>query len=372
MHSSIKNEISLAFLLGLATLIAVFFSITYFTHLNAIQWLLFASGIWLFSCWQLWKRRELNRPTENAAPYPTLGWANRLTLLRGGLIALTGGFLFQPQAVGWAAWIPGLFYTLAAILDRMDGFVARRNKQTSLLGSELDTVYDALGLLVAPLLAVGYGKIHWSFLLVSVAYYIFMWGLHWRTTHNLAVYPLLPSMLRRTLAGFQMGFVAIILLPCFEAPLTIVIGIAFMLPILVGFIVDWLVVSGRVLSTTNTTQFFDRLAQCSQIFFQPLLRAILCFTLLLLTSNDYHFSSVLLQCVLLATGCMVLFGLAARAGALVILILVALAQNDNAVNIINAAIIFPSVWLMLLGSGRFSLWQWDDHWVNRRDGEENV
>lgn len=372
MQLPIKNEILVSFFLGLAIIFATFFNIKNFTSFNAFQYLLFTGGIWLFVCGQLWKRRELNRPAENADPYPTLGWANRLTLLRGGLIALTGGFLFQSQAVGLAAWIPGLLYTLAAILDRMDGFVARRSKQTSLLGNELDTVYDALGLLIAPVLAVGYGKIHWSFLLVSAAYYIFMWGLYWRTTHKLPVYPLLPSMLRRTLAGFQMGFVAFILLPCFHAPLTMVIGIAFMLPILAGFIVDWLVVSGRISSTTNTTHFFNRIAQCSQHIFQPLLRAVLCIALLLLVNNGSSFSSALLQGILLVAGCMVMLGLAARAAALAILVLVTLAQGDNTVNAIVAAIVFASVWLMLLGSGRFSLWQWDDQWVNRRDGEENT
>ncbi len=372
MYSSIKNEILGSFLLGLAIIIAVFFSIKNSTYLNAIQWLLFAVGIWIFSCWHLWKRRELNRPIENAVPYLTLGWANRLTLLRGGLIALTGSFLFQPQVAGLAAWIPGLLYTLAAILDRMDGFVARRSKQTSLLGSELDTVYDALGLLIAPLLAVGYGKIHWSFLLVSAAYYIFVWGLYWRAKHNLPVYPLLPSMLRRTLAGFQMGFVAFILLPCFHAPLTMVIGIAFMLPILAGFIVDWLVVSGRILSDANTVHFFNRTAQCSQHIFQPLLRAALCIALFLLISNESNFSSALLQCILLVAGCMVALGLAARVAGLVILVLVTLDQGDNGLNAIIATIVFASAWLMLLGSGRFSLWQWDDQWVNRRDGEENT
>jgi CDP-diacylglycerol--glycerol-3-phosphate 3-phosphatidyltransferase len=45
-------------------------------------------------------------------------------------------------------------------------------------------------------------------------------------------------------------------------------------------------------------------------------------------------------------------------------------QGDQQVDVIITTIIFSSVWLMLLGTGRFSLWQWDDRWVNRRDGEE--
>jgi CDP-diacylglycerol---glycerol-3-phosphate 3-phosphatidyltransferase len=370
MHAPIKHEILLAILLGMATLLAAYVGIRQFTTLNALQWLLIVDGLWIFVCWQLWRRVELNRASEDAPLYPSLGWANRLTLLRGGLIALTGGFLFQPQAVGLMAWIPGVLYCIAAILDRMDGYVARRSKHTSLLGNELDTVYDALGLLVAPLLAVGYGKLHWSFLLVSAAYYVFIWGLYWRHTHNLPVYPLMPSMLRRTLAGFQMGFVAFILLPCFHAPLTMTIGVAFMLPILIGFIVDWLVVSGRIQSNTTNTQFFNRLAQISHSIFQPLLRVLLFIAILFFAFSDNFLSSIWATPGLVLIAGAALLGLAGRVSALILLVLVTFLQGDGQVDVIVTAIIFSSVWLMLLGTGRFSLWQWDDRWVNRRDGEE--
>jgi len=372
MRSPIKHEILLAILLGIATLLVAFFSIKQFATINAVQWLLIADCLWAFVCWQLWQRQELNRASEGAPLYPTLGWANGLTLLRGGLIVLTGGFLFQPQAVGIIAWLPGGLYAIAAILDRMDGFVARRSKQTSLLGGELDTVYDALGLLVAPLLAVGYGKIHWSFLLVSAAYYVFVWGLYWRRTHNLPVYPLMPSMLRRTLAGFQMGFVAFILLPCFHAPLTIIIGIAFMLPILLGFIVDWLVVSGRIQSNTTNAQFFNRLSQLSDNIFQPLLRVFLFFAIVLFIISDIFHSPLVVMLVLLLLAGSALLGFAGRIAALAILILITFLQGDDTINAITATIIFTSVWLMLLGTGRFSIWQWDDHWVNRHDGEDTL
>ena len=370
MYSSIKHETRLAFVLGIAILLAACVVIKQLAALNALQWLLIAAGLWMFVCWQLWQRVELNRAGEGAPVYPRLGWANRLTLLRGGLIAAPGGFLFQPMVEGIIAWVPGLLYSIAAILDRIDGFVARRSKQTSLLGSELDTVYDALGLLVAPLLAVGYGKIHWSFLLVSAAYYIFVWGLYWRRMHNLPVYPLMPSMLRRTLAGFQMGFIAFILLPCFYAPLTSVIGIAFMLPILMGFIVDWLVVSGRIQSHTTNIEFFGRLARTSHNIFQPLLRVLLFIAVVIfVASANGILSPEATIGLLIMTGAVVL-GLASRVAALILLVLIVLLQGDKPIDAIIAVMVFSCAWLMLLGAGRFSLWQWDDHWVNSRDGEE--
>ena len=371
MHSTIKNEILLAVLVSMAVLLGVYVALKQFTALNALQWLLLADGLWAYVCWQLWRRVELNRAAESAPLYPTLGWANRLTLVRGGLIALTGGFLLQPQAAGLIAWVPGVLYAIAALLDRMDGFIARRTKHTSLLGSELDTVYDALGLLVAPLLAVGYGKVHWSFLLVSAAYYIFVWGMVWRRTYNLPVYPLMPSQLRRTLAGFQMGFVAFVLLPCFYAPLTTLMGAAFMLPILFGFIVDWLVVSGRIPTNTRSRNFFDRLAEFSQYYFQPLLRALLFIAVVIFIFLEKIHTPTLMQASLLLFATAALLGFAGRIAALCILIVATLLQGESALNAVNAAIILSSVWLMLLGTGKFSLWQWDDHWVNRRDGEDS-
>ncbi|HSC69376.1 MAG TPA: CDP-alcohol phosphatidyltransferase family protein [Cellvibrio sp.] len=370
MPSPLKHQTLLAGLSGIGVLLAGFFALTKIApHVNALHWLLFAGGLWGFVWSELWKRLELNRATPDTAVYPNLGWANWLTLLRGGLIALTGGFLFQPQAAGLIGWIPGLLYCVAAILDRMDGFVARRTWRTSVLGSELDTAYDALGLLIAPLLAVGYGKVHWSFLLVSVAYYIFVWGLYWRRTHNRPVYPLMPSMLRRTLAGFQMGLVAVVLLPCFYAPFTVIVALAFMLPILLGFVVDWLVVSGRIRSeSAGAQQFFARLAGFSRSIFQPGLRAILCISLALFL-NKLDTPPAFLIGSLLLLGGIVLVGFAGRVGALAILALLGLILRAQPLDTITATIIFSSAWLILLGTGRFSLWQWDDHWVNRRDGE---
>lgn len=353
----------------MAALLAAYVGIKQLTTLNALQWLLIADGLWFFVCWQLWRRVELNRASEDAPLYPSLGWANRLTLLRGGLIALTGGFLFQPQAVGLMAWVPGVLYCIAAILDRLDGFVARRSKHTSLLGNELDTVYDALGLLVAPLLAVGYGKLHWSFLLVSAAYYIFVWGLYWRRRHHLPVYPLMPSMLRRTLAGFQMGFVAFVLLPFFQPPLVITIGIAFMIFILIGFVVDWLIVSGRIPSTPATERGFEYLARISRNIFQPLLRALLFVAIVLFTFSGNDISPIWASVLLIFSGA-ALLGLGGRLCAIILLVIIAHEQNNKQIDITTTIIIFSSVWLMLLGTGSFSLWQWDDRWVNRRDGEE--
>ena len=154
----------------------------------SLQWLAQSTVLWLFIYFQTARRLTLNRAEPQSPLYAQLGWGNRLTLLRSWLIAATGGFLFQAWPEGaWLAWLPGMIYFFGAVLDRVDGFVARRTGQMSQLGNELDTVSDALGMAVAAGLAWSYGQVHWSYLLMGAAYYLFHAGLvsqtHARSAH---------------------------------------------------------------------------------------------------------------------------------------------------------------------------------------------
>lgn len=357
---------------------------------NAMQWLLQSTLLWIFICQQTWQYRNLNRPTLDSPLTSSLGWANRLTILRGWLIAATGGFLFLSSPPADVAWTAAALYSIAAILDRIDGYVARRTRQTSLLGTELDMRFDALGLLVAPLLAFELGKIHWSYLLVSVAYYLFQAGLYWRQRCQLPVYPMTPNFLRRTLAGFQMGLIAFVLWPPFQAQVTVIASIAFMIPVLTGFAVDWLVVSGRISPSEPTTaKLFERGESFSHEVLQPTFRIVLLFTALMFTTllftdllwadplsvrNEISQIPVLIGVSISICVAMIACGFAARIGALVMILLMAWQfQIDPASTSLSALFtvhVFCTVWIMLMGSGRFSLWQWDDSWVQRYDGAE--
>lgn len=328
-------------------------------------WLLQSLTLWAL-CWQqAWQRRALNRVDHAAPLHATLGLANQLSLLRALLIAATGGFVLQLPDNPLLIWVAAGCYSVAAILDRVDGFIARRTRQTSLLGAELDTVYDALGLVVAPVLAVLLGKVHASYLLVSVAYYLFVLARSRRERLGLPVHPLLPSSLRRTLAGFQMGYVAVVLWPPFQAELTRVAGVAFMLPLLAGFVVDWLVVSGRIAAAR--AEAFDALAALSERWLQPLLRLLLVILLLAHSLLAAPGSNLLLSGTALAA-LLILSGIGARLGALLLLVLWALWPPMQVTAPLFLSLLGCTVAVLLLGSGRFSLWQGDDHWVRRHDG----
>jgi CDP-diacylglycerol--glycerol-3-phosphate 3-phosphatidyltransferase len=334
----------------------------------AIQWTLLSALLWSLVWQQSAQRLIDNRSAPGTALYPSLGWANRLTILRGFLIALCAGFLWQSLNYALLFWLPAFLYSVAAILDRVDGYVARRTQRTSEMGNALDNVFDALGLLVAPLLALDFGKIHWAYLLVSCAYYAFHLGLRWRTRQGRPNYSLTPNQLRRTLAGFQMGYVAVVLWPPFDAQITRLAGFAFMLPILIGFMIDWCVVSGRIdMQQARTERFFNSLATRSVALGQPALRLVFLIALAFMITQGHWQGLTLLGYV--SAAILISLGIGARLGALLALALLALLPplGDSAA---TTLLLFSATWIMLLGSGRYSLWQGDDHWVERHDGEQ--
>lgn len=215
---------------------------------TGVRWLVGGLAGWAFVLWQCRTRLHLNVSTIDNRPFNRLGMANRITLVRGLLIGATAGFLAMLPLQAHAGWlyVPAVFYTVAAALDGLDGFVARRQQQTTRLGTELDTALDAFGLLIAPLVAVFTGKLPVIYLLVSVAYYLFQWGILWRRQRGRSVYALPPSQVRRYLAGAQMVLVALALWPPLPGAFTQWLGIALMIPLLIGFCRDWLHVSGRI------------------------------------------------------------------------------------------------------------------------------
>lgn len=245
----LRRELAIVALLGVSLLAA---SATVLSVLDepatALRWLPASLAGWGVVLWQCHKRLPLNESTVNKRFFATLGVANRITLIRGLFIAATAGFLVivSTEPPAWLLYVPAALYTLAAVMDAVDGYVARRQQQTTQLGKELDTELDAFGLLIAPLLAVLTGKLAVSYLLVSIAYYLFQWGTRWRQRRGRPVYPLPPSQVRRYLAGLQMALVAIALWPPLPADITRLLGIALMMPLLLGFVRDWLYVSGRL------------------------------------------------------------------------------------------------------------------------------
>jgi len=175
----------------------------------------------------------------------SLGVATQLTLLRGLLVSLVGGFaLVAPDGV--VLWVPAVLYSAAALTDRLDGIVARRLGQVTSLGVQLDGAMDAIGLVAAPLVAVIWRRLPPWYLMVGAAYYVYVAGIWWRRRRGLPVYPerVRPKPATRFFAGAQMVLVCIALPPVLDPAFLAAAATALMIPTLVLFARDWLIVIG--------------------------------------------------------------------------------------------------------------------------------
>ncbi|UCF97353.1 MAG: CDP-alcohol phosphatidyltransferase family protein [Spirochaetaceae bacterium] len=209
-------------------------------------------GIWILKVGtvmvyqQLFLLRNRKRILSGANLDKIWGVANILSLSRGVLIALLAGFLFTQRPSGIVGWLPALLYTTLATLDFFDGYWARRTNTQTTMGELLDQEYDALGILIAVILVIQWDQLPVAFLYVGLAKYVFAWGISWRKSRGQAVYPLPSSYMRRRLAGFQMGILAVFLWPIARPPGTLLAELIIGVPLLLGFIRDWLLVSGAL------------------------------------------------------------------------------------------------------------------------------
>lgn len=90
-----------------------------------------------------------------------LSLPNLLTLSRIAVIPLLLASFYLPGDA--SSWVPLGLFVAAGITDFFDGYLARRNKQTSNLGRFLDPVADKLLVAATLLFLVGMGRINdWS------------------------------------------------------------------------------------------------------------------------------------------------------------------------------------------------------------------
>jgi CDP-diacylglycerol--glycerol-3-phosphate 3-phosphatidyltransferase len=213
----------------------------------------------------LWLSRGAVRTAEGRR-LRTLGIANLVTLARAGLLAGVAGFAFVgvgrvaeltavvgvgrtmgavPTDLGRTAWLPGLGYGAAVLLDATDGAVARSWGTETRLGTRLDMAVDTTGFLVAPLVAVAWNQLPAYYLSLSMARYAYRGGcaLHRRRGGTIGELP--PSRLRRPLAALQMAFLAIALVPAAPTPAVYAIAPFILAPSLAVFARDFAAVTRR-------------------------------------------------------------------------------------------------------------------------------
>jgi CDP-diacylglycerol--glycerol-3-phosphate 3-phosphatidyltransferase len=307
-----------------------------------------------------------------------LGAGNTLSLLRGLLLAALAGFLVLPRPPGWLGWLPGLLYISAALIDLFDGYAARRMGQVTLLGADLDMGLDGLGMLLASGLAVQYGQTAGWFLLVGLARYLYVAGLWLRQRRGLPIHALPSSNTRRPFAGAMMGFVGMVLLPVFTPPVTQLAAVAFALPLLAGFLRDWLVVSGAVKSLDGSVP--GLLARRAGRWLPVALRLLVVGLIIAWLSGSAHHlfapgagAPVFFARTAVVLGCIGMFllalGAAGRLAALSVLVAAGLRLSQAGFTPLLLMVFLVSIALFYLGTGALSLWTPEDRLIYRRLGE---
>lgn len=212
--------------------------------ISSLRWALQAVPVMIYILIMLQRRLGLNRRRHDSQLSASLGAANWITLARGGLIAMLAGFWRQPwpgqfDATEWARWLPGIIYIAAALGDTLDGWVARLTDNRTLLGTYLDTRIDALGILVASLVAVGYGQLPKYYICAGLAWYLLRLAVWLRKKSGRSCGKLKARRGARLMAGLQMAFLSLVLLPVLSPPVTHIAAVVVLIPFLAGFLVDW-------------------------------------------------------------------------------------------------------------------------------------
>ena len=140
------------------------------------------------------------------------GWANRVTLLRGLLVALMIPCLLAPER---HPWLPLLLGGLALALDGVDGPIARRTGTASQFGARFDLETDALTVLMLSALVAAEGRVGaWVLLSGALRYLYVAAGSVWPRLAR----PVPPSFARKLVCVLQIAGLLAALTPTVPPP----------------------------------------------------------------------------------------------------------------------------------------------------------
>jgi CDP-diacylglycerol--glycerol-3-phosphate 3-phosphatidyltransferase len=358
----------LAFLAGSYALLAETWHPAY-----ALRWLLISTTASVYLLAVTWRNLPGNHRQGETQLLPTLGWGNRLTLLRGLFTAALLGFLFSPLPPAQLVWVPGILYTLVCLADFLDGYLARVTNHVTRLGESLDMSSDGLGVLGAVLLVVQYGQVPAWYLLVGLARYLFLAGLWSRRRQGKMIYELPPSISRRMFAGLQMGFLAVILWPLFSPPGTHIAAAFFGTPLLAGFLLDWLSVCG--VNPFGHSRLTQKASTLLLLWIPLALRFVILAIGLPLLLERYRSPAALAHEMLLLAvletivGVMLVLGAAGRVAAIMALVLLGVNQMYASLTSEQILLAFAYTAILFIGSGALSLWTPENRLIYRRAGE---
>jgi phosphatidylglycerophosphate synthase len=169
-------------------------------------------------------------------PFPHFGAANQVTTIRAALASIIAGLIGAPETP-IVADTAVAFAIVAAVLDGLDGWLARRSGMSSGFGARFDMEIDALLILVLAMLAWRHGKAGPWVLASGLLRYAFLGiglALPW-LRRELAV-----SRRRQVVCVIQVCALIVILVPEVPFPQSAWIGAAALGALSCSFFVDTL------------------------------------------------------------------------------------------------------------------------------------
>jgi len=146
------------------------------------------------------------------ADLPGFGWANRVTLVRGLLVALLIPCLLAPER---RPWLPPILGAAALVLDGVDGPIARRTGTASRFGARFDLETDALTVLMLSALVAAEGRVGpWVLLSGALRYLYVAAGRVWPWLAR----PVAPSFARKLVCVLQIAGLLAALTPILPPP----------------------------------------------------------------------------------------------------------------------------------------------------------
>lgn len=171
--------------------------------------------------------------------WPQLGWANRVTLWRGALVALLAGTLAHPELLARYTVPLATLALLALALDGVDGWIARRTSTQSEFGAHFDMELDAFLILVLCLALLSLDKAGpWVLTIGTMRYAFVIAGLKFRWLTA----PLPESRRRKLICVWQVAALMIALLPAVGTTATSWLAGSALVGLAWSFLVDigWL------------------------------------------------------------------------------------------------------------------------------------
>ncbi len=328
-------------------------------------WLGLSTGAAIYVLFEIRRLLPLNRDPQTNALYPDLGAANALTVARGALLVLMVGFLCPGPLEGMLRWVPAVLYTLIAIVDHFDGYLARISGRVTRMGEALDISLDGLGVLVVTALAVRLGQLPWPFLIIGLARYLFLFGTWLLRRTGRPLYPMPPNVARRAIASLQMGFLAVVLYPIFSPPATTIVGLLFLIPFLGGFLRDFFAVAGWI--DSNGVRISSRWLPAGLHLLRWGTAAL---ALWMSRPSTANINAPPWSPILLTLAAVLLIpGVVSRGAAILILIAAGWQVMVETTGVHHVLLFILATAVLFLGGGRAALWSPDDTLLLEKAGE---